>query len=63
MSRKFVWLLDSGSAVLVRVERVKVILYIFYICVAGVVNCQNVIHISDVRCDVFVGNLCEVCVF
>jgi len=45
-------------------ERVKVILYIFAVCVARVVNYQNVVHISKVRSDVvFTEKLRKVCVF
>ena len=65
MSRKFVWLLDSGSAVNIMLGwSVLKSFCMFLMSVTGVVNYQNVIHISEVRCDVvFIGNLCEVCVF
>ena len=48
----------------VRVERVKVLLYVFDACVVGVVNYQNVIHISKICSDVvFIEKLCDVRIF
>jgi len=43
------------------VERIKVILYVFYVGVAGIINYQDIINIAKICSDVFAKELCEVC--
>jgi len=48
----------------VRLERVKVHLYVVDVCVAGIINYQNVIHVSKICSDdVFIANVRKVCIF
>ena len=48
----------------VRVERVKVLLYVFDVCVAGIINYQNVINVSKICSDVvFIAKVRKVCIF
>ena len=66
MSRKFIWLLDSGSAVnfMLGLSVLKSSCMLFDVCVAGVIHYQNVIHISKVCSDVvFIEKLPKVCIF